>query len=160
MNNRKARAFSFEFFPPKGDQGADRLRDPLRHLAPLKPQLEAIAAIRDRTMLARVIGGTLRADVDPLNATNFHTDHLFGVWVTQSLTDPHHSVPYLLQGGLGMPDRDYYLSDSPHMAALRKQYQAHVAAMLKLSLFTRPEERAAGIFSLGIKMSRVHARRR
>jgi putative endopeptidase len=128
-------------------------------LSPLKPQLEAIAAIRDRTMLARVIGGTLRADVDPLNATNFYTDHLFGVWVTQSLTDPHQSVPYLLQGGLGMPDRDYYLSDSPHMAALRKQYQAHIAAMLKLVRFTRPEERAAGIFSLETKMAHVHATR-
>ena len=35
--------------------------------------------------------------------------------------------PYLLQGGLGMPDRDYYISATPHMAELRKQYQAHVA---------------------------------
>jgi putative endopeptidase len=130
-----------------------------RGLAPLQPQLEAIAAIRNREMLARAIGGTLRADVDPLNYTNFHTDHLFGVWVTQSLTDPHRSVPYLLQGGLGMTDRDYYLSDSQPMAALRKQYQAHIAAMLKLAGFTRSEERAAGIFSLETKMARVHATR-
>jgi putative endopeptidase len=128
-------------------------------LAPLKPQLEAIAAIRNRETLARVIGGTLRADVDPLNATNFYTDHLFGVWVSQSLTDPHRSVPYLLQGGLGMPDRDYYLSDSPHMVTLRQQYRAHVAAMLELAGFSRPEERAAGIFSLETKMARVHATR-
>jgi putative endopeptidase len=128
-------------------------------LAPLQPQLAAIAAIRDRTMLARSIGGTLRADVDPMNNTDFYTDHLFGVWVSQSLTDPHHSVPYLLQGGLGMPNRDYYLSDSPHMAALRKQYQAHIAAVLKLAGFTNPEERAAGIFSLETKMARVHATR-
>ena len=68
-------------------------------LSPLKLQFEKIAAIRDRTMLARAIGNSLRADVDPLNATNFYTDHLFGIWVSQSLTDPHHSVPYLLQGG-------------------------------------------------------------
>ena len=60
-------------------------------IAPLKTQLDKISAIRDRRELARVIGGTLRADVDPLNSTNFETDNLFGVWVTQGLTDPTHS---------------------------------------------------------------------
>ena len=128
-------------------------------IASLKPQLDAISAIRDRHALARAIGGTLRADVDALNSTNFYTDHLFGVWITQGLTDPSHSVPYLLQGGLGMPDRDYYISDTPQMAALRKQYQAHVAEMLKLAGFTDPAARAAGIFALETKMAGVHATR-
>jgi predicted metalloendopeptidase len=84
-------------------------------IAPLKPQLDTIAAIADRHDLARVLGGQFRADVDPLNDTNFETGNLLGVWVTQGLTDPSHSFPYLLQGGLGMPDRDYYLSTTPHM---------------------------------------------
>ena len=39
-------------------------------------------------------------------------------------------MPYLLQGGLGLPDRAYYLRRAPKMAALRKKYTAHVAAML------------------------------
>ncbi len=43
-------------------------------IAPLKPQLDTIAAIADRHALARVLGGQLRADVDPLNNTNFETD--------------------------------------------------------------------------------------
>ena len=76
----------------------------------MKAQLDAIAAIGDRHALARVLGGQLRADVDPLNNTNFETDNLFGVWIAQGLTDPSHNFPYLLQGGLGMPDRDYYVS--------------------------------------------------
>src|SRR5262249_17152174 len=41
---------------------------------PLKPQLDAIASIVDQRALAHAIGGTLRADVDPLNNTNFHTE--------------------------------------------------------------------------------------
>ena len=73
--------------------------------------------------LARAIGGTIRADVDPLNATNFETEHLFGVWIAQGMQDPARNMPYLLQGGLGLPDRDYYLSPSPKMAALRKAYR-------------------------------------
>ena len=128
-------------------------------ISPLKPQLDSITAIQDRHALARAIGGTLRADVDPLNSTNFQTQNLFGVWITQGLTDPAHSVPYLLQGGLGMPDRDYYISDRPQMAELRKQYQSHIAEMLKLAGFTDAPARAAAIFSLETKIASVHATR-
>jgi putative endopeptidase len=128
-------------------------------IAPLKPQLDTIAAIADRRALAQAIGGSLRADVDALNNTNFYTGHLLGVWVTQGLEDPEHSYPYLLQGGLGMPDRDYYLSKSPKMAELRKQYQAHVAAMLKLAGLSDAQARAERIFALETKIADVHATR-
>jgi len=128
-------------------------------VSPLKPQLDAFAAIADRAALARAIGGTLRADVDALNNTNFETDHLFGIWVTQGLEDAAHTYPYLLQGGLGMPDRDYYLSASPHMAELRKQYQAHIEAMFKLAGFTEPAARAERAFALETAMAQVHATR-
>ncbi|HEV1287481.1 MAG TPA: M13 family metallopeptidase [Bryobacteraceae bacterium] len=130
-----------------------------RGIAPLKPQLDSIAAIADRRTLARVLGGQLRADVDALNSTNFETGNLFGVWITQGLTDPSHSYPYLLQGGLGMPDRDYYVSPSPHMVELRKQYRAHVEAMFKLAGFTDPRGRAARVFALETAMAKVHATR-
>ena len=128
-------------------------------IAPLKPQFDAIAAVADRHALARVLGSRLRADVDPLNSTNFETGHIFGVWITQGITDPSHTYPYLLQGGLGMPDRDYYLSATPHMAELRKQYQAHVAAMFKLAGFADPAARAARVFALETKIATAHATR-
>jgi len=128
-------------------------------LKPLEPELSSIAAIKDRRQLAGVIGSRLRADVDPLNNTNFETPNLFGVWVTQGLEDPSKSYPYLLQGGLGLPDRDYYLSESPHMAALRKQYLAHVEAMLKLAGLSDPAGRAARVFALETAMAKVHATR-
>jgi len=128
-------------------------------IAPLKPQFDSIAAIADRHDLARVLGGNLRADVDPLNDTSFQTRNLFGVWVTQGLTDPSRSYPYLLQGGLGMPDRDYYVSANPHMAELRKTYQAHIAATFKLAGFDAPEARAARVFALETRMAAVHATR-
>ncbi len=128
-------------------------------IAPLKLQLDAIATIADRRALARELGSRLRADVDPLNSTNFETDNLFGVWVAQGLEDPEHNYPYLLQGGLGMPDRDYYLSPSPHMVELRTRYQAHIAAMFKLAGFEDPAARAARVFALEMKMARVHATR-
>jgi predicted metalloendopeptidase len=144
-----------DFYASFMDEGAIEAKG----IAPLKSQLAAFAAIGDRHALARVIGGQLRADVDALNSTNFETGNLFGIWVTQGLEDPSHSYPYLLQGGLGMPDREYYLSTSPHMAQLRKQYLAHIEAMFKLAGFTDPSARAARVFALETAMAKVHATR-
>src|SRR6476620_12684270 len=68
-------------------------------LAPAKADLDAIAAIADKRQLASAIGGTIRADTDPLNATNFFTEHLFGVFISQGLNTPGEQLPYLMQGG-------------------------------------------------------------
>ena len=54
-----------------------------RGLSPLAPTLARVEAIADGRALAQELGARLRADVDPLNATNFHTDWLFGLWVAQ-----------------------------------------------------------------------------
>ena len=54
-------------------------------IAPLKLQLDSIAAISDKRNLARAIGSRLRADVDPLNNTNFETGNLFGVGSPRAL---------------------------------------------------------------------------
>lgn len=88
-------------------------------LVPLKPHLDQIAAIRDKRELARALGESLRADVDPLNNTNFHTANLFGLWVAPDFNAPEHYTAYLLQGGLELPDRKYYLSDAENMRTLR-----------------------------------------
>ena len=90
-------------------------------LAPLTPSLAAIAAIHDQNELARALGETLRADVDALNNTNFHTPNLFGLWVAPGFNDSDHYTAYLLQGGLQLPDRDYYLADSERMRDIRTQ---------------------------------------
>ena len=75
-------------------------------LAPLVPVLDAIAAIGDRSSLALALGRRLRADVDVLNATRTYTPNVFGLWVAQDLDEPTRYAPFLLQGGLGLPDRD------------------------------------------------------
>src|SRR4051812_30858777 len=81
-----------------------------RGLDPIKADLAEVNTIKTRAELSRVLGSQLRADVDPLNATNFHTDRLFGVFISADFNDPKKNVPYLLQGGLGLPDRDNYVS--------------------------------------------------
>ena len=128
-------------------------------LKPLQPTLDSIAAIRDRKDLARVLGSGLRADVDALNATNFYTENLFGLWVAQDLDDPTHYSPFLLQGGLGMPDRSYYVDTSASMATIRAKYQEHIAGMLKLANVPDADAKAAAIAQLEIRMAKAHATR-
>ncbi|AVR95873.1 M13 family metallopeptidase [Pseudoduganella armeniaca] len=130
-----------------------------RGVGPLRPLLEDIAAIRDRRQLARALGAGLRADVDPLNATNFQTENLFGLWIAQGLTDPDNYVPYLLQGGLGLPDRSYYLEQGARAAKLRGAYRAHVAALLRLAGFADAPARAARVVALETQLARAHATR-
>jgi putative endopeptidase len=125
-------------------------------LAPLRPHLDAIAAIRDKRELARALGETLRADVDALNNTNFHTQNLFGLWVAPGFNDSEHYKAYLLQGGLQLPDREYYLGDSEHARHLRAQYRTHIAAMLKLAGFTDTDARAARILELEHAIAQSH----
>jgi endothelin-converting enzyme/putative endopeptidase len=127
-----------------------------RGLTPLRPHLDAIAAIRDRRELAHALGESLRTDVDALNNTNFHTENLFGLWVAPGFNESEHYAAYLLQGGLRLPDREYYLGDSEQMRTIRAQYQAHVAAMLKLAGFTDTDARASRIFELEHDIAKTH----
>ncbi len=128
-------------------------------LKPIKPKVDAAFALKDKTQLAKALGATLRADVDPLNATNFETRHLFGLFVAQALEDPTTNRAYLLQGGLGMPDREYYVDESPRMVELRAKYLAYVTAVLKLGGVAEPDAKAAKVVALEKKMAQVHATR-
>jgi putative endopeptidase len=132
-------------------------------VTPLKPMLAKIDAIKDKAGLTRALGESIRADVDPLNNTDFFTENLFGMWVAQGLHDTSRHMPYLLQGGLGMPDRAYYLDSSERMAGLRTKYQQHIAAMLKMAGYSKTasdaEARAAKVFALEVDIANTHGSR-
>jgi predicted metalloendopeptidase len=128
-------------------------------LAPLKPAFDRIAAITDKAGLATALGGTLRADVDVLNNTNFYTPNVLGLWVAQDLDTPSSYAPFLLQGGLGIPDRDYYLDPSPRMAEIRTKYIAHITGMLTLAGIPDSAATAGRIFGLETKIASSHVSR-
>ena len=128
-------------------------------LRPLRPTLDRIAAIKDRAELARFLGGTLRADVDLLNNTNEYTENILGVWVAQDLDDPAHYSVFLVQGGLGLPDREYYVDSSGSMSSIRAQYRDHVARVLALSQVSDAEARAGRIVDLEGALAAAHASR-
>ena len=126
-------------------------------LAPLASVLAPLAAITDERSLAHALGTTLRADVDVLNATNYATPNLFGLWIAQDLDDPGRYSAFLLQGGLEMSSREYYLDPAPRMAAIRASYKAHVATLLRLAHVADPDSTAARIIELETKIAATHA---
>ena len=128
-----------------------------RGLSPLRPQLAAIAALRDKAQLSRMLGDNVRVDVDVLNSTNLHTGNIVGLWVTQALEQPTKTVPYVIQGGLGMPDRDYYLSDTADMRSVRAAYQGYVRKLFELAGDGDAAARAARVVELESKIAGVHA---
>jgi putative endopeptidase len=128
-------------------------------MAPAKADLDAIAAIADKRQLSAAIGGTLRADTDPLNATNYQTENLFGIFVTQGLATPGETLPYLMQGGIALPEREYYLGADSKMTGLRDQYRAYIATVMKAAGAADAEDTAGRVLDLETKIARAHVTR-
>ena len=128
-----------------------------RTLPALKTDIDRFMAIADKKALASAIGSTIRADIDPLNATDLHSENLFGLFVTQSMSEPGRNVPYLLQGGIGLPDRDYYLSSDAEMAKIRDSYRPFIAKMLASAGLDDAEARAKRVYDLERKIAAAHA---
>jgi putative endopeptidase len=124
-------------------------------LAPVAGDLAAISAIADRPALARWLGRTVRLD----DGSNQQTESLFGVWIHQGFHDPYRYAAHLVQGGLGLADRDTYLDPSADAVAKRTAYRTRIAGVLKLAGLDRADDRAAGVLDLEIAIARTHASR-
>lgn len=128
-------------------------------MAPAQGDIRAIAGISDVRQLSEAIGRTLRADTDPLNATNYQTENLFGIFVTQGLNTPGETLPYLMQGGIGLPEREYYISGDAQMSGLRDQYRDYIATVLQNAGISDPQGAAGRIMDLETKIARAHTTR-
>ena len=125
-------------------------------LAPAQADLNAVNAIADKTALATAIGKSLRADTDPLNSTNFRTENLFGIFVTQGLATPGEQLPYLMQGGIGLPDAQYYLAADPKMADTRNKYATYIQTVLQDANYPDAAGAAKRIMDLETKIAKAH----
>ena len=130
-----------------------------RGLAPLKPFLDSINQVPDKAALTRLLGRGLRADVDPLNWGVYRSSYLLGLSVEPSIYGEKTYVAFLLQGGLGLPDREYYVSTEPRMQALRTSYQMYIGRLLALAGLDRADQRAAAVMALETALAQSQATR-
>jgi putative endopeptidase len=109
--------------------------------APIAPDLAAIRAAKDRTDIAALMG---EANV------GFQSE-LFDADLDPDEKAPGHYAVYIGQRGLGLPDRDYYLT--PAFAQKKQAYQAYVAQMLTLAGWPDPAANAAAIVAYETKVA-------
>ncbi len=92
--------------------------------SPLHADLQAIATLKDKKQLGALIGRLIH-----------HTDasvFFLGLGSEQDAEDSSKMIGAIHAGGLGLPDRDYYLEDNENKEATRQAYIAHIAAMFVL----------------------------
>ena len=90
---------------------------------PIQPELMAIDALTDKKKIAQL---------DAVTENKFGNGFLFQVGVGQDQKDSSKQILQTGQGGLSLPDRDYYLTKDDRSEKLRQQYVAHVTAMFVL----------------------------
>ncbi len=104
-------------------------------LKPLQPYLAEIDGLRSKSELAQVVA-------ERAYSLPYRRSTMFRFGVNQDAKDSAQMIAETDQGGLGMPDRDYYFKDDAKSQELRKAYLAHVQKMLEL-LGDKPETAAA-----------------
>jgi putative endopeptidase len=114
-------------------------------LTPVKPMLAAIAAARTHEDVAKLLGRPdmpLRMPVREL--------------ITIDAKNPDRYIVALSQGGLGLPDREYYLKDEQAFKEIRTKYGAHIERMLTLAGEKNAAAQAKSILELETAIAKLH----
>lgn len=114
--------------------------------SPLQPELARIDAITNYAELARYFGSAqTRGYGTPMNLTQF-----------ADMKDPEFYGMYIVQGGLGLPDREYYFTDDEKSEEIRVAYLEHVQKMFDLAGLGNGAEAAATIMALETRIAEQH----
>jgi len=114
-------------------------------LKPLQAELAAIDAIKDLSALP-----ALTAHMNAIGA-----GAPYGLFVNLDARNSTQYAVSLFQGGLGMPDRDYYLKDDAKLKDARAGYRAHVEKMLSMAGESKAADYAAAILNLETSLARI-----
>ena len=112
---------------------------------PLQAELQFAAGIRRASDIGPLMGRLDRIGIASPLATSVRPDSKhsaqYAFWITQS--------------GLGLPDRDYYLSDEPRLVGFRTKYREHVEKMLHLLGAAAPGKEADTILALETALAKL-----
>jgi len=112
-------------------------------IAPLKPTLDAIAALDGKPAVAARMGELVRLGIRTP----------FRAFIDQDDKNPESYIAIMRQGGLGMPDRDYYLRNDAAIAKARTAYQAYLVRLLTLAGEMQADRRAAAILAFETELA-------
>ena len=116
---------------------------------PIKSELEKIDAIKDYSDLAKYFS----------YANKLGYEVPFGIFVFGDLKKPTHHALYSWQGGLGLPDREYYFKDDEKSKSIREEYVNHIEKMLTLAEVENANAAAKEIMDLETKIADKHLKK-
>lgn len=114
---------------------------------PVRPELDRIAAVKDRSELSGLIAGLTRYGFEPY----------FGIYVGPDDMNSSVNLVQTYQGGIGLGDRDYYLNDDEHNKEIRTKYQEHIVKMFRLAGYTEQEatKAAADVMTIETQLAKA-----
>jgi len=115
-------------------------------LAPFKPWLDQVQGVSSKAALP-----ALYAKADRMGITT-----PFAFYIGQDDKNPDRYVTGLAQSGIGMPDRDYYLSADPKIAEVRAKYLQHLTNVLALAGEANAAGRAKAILDFETSVAKAH----
>lgn len=115
-------------------------------LTPLEPELARIDRLATKSQLSEYFGHAQRIAVA----------HPFVFYVGIDDKNSTRYIGNLYQSGLGMPDRDYYLSDDERLKSVREKYRVYIKDMLALAGVPNADRAAENIFALEMKLAKGH----
>lgn len=111
------------------------------------PIAEDLAAAQAPTTIAEFVQAVGRAE--ERGSSGF-----FGLYVDNDPGQPDRYVPFLLQGGIGLPDESYYREDK--FADIRTVYLAYLTKLFELAGLTEPAAQARLVFDLETEIAAAH----
>jgi len=123
-------------------------------IAPLKPDLARIARVQTPADLARAMAWFERRE--PLTSGATQGNFPIAQGVTADLKDPTRNGFFMGQGGLGLPDRDYYLSQAAKMGEARAAYRTYLTTLFTLIGQSEPQARADRVIALETALAKTH----
>ena len=115
-------------------------------LAPFNPWLNEIRAVKSKAELDAIYAKANRIGVNSA----------FRMFVGQDDKSPEQYAITMIQGGIGMPDRDYYLSNDAKLVETRAKYLQHLTNVLNLAGEANAAARAKAILDFETKVAKVH----
>ncbi|HVM23571.1 MAG TPA: M13 family metallopeptidase [Sphingomicrobium sp.] len=138
----------------------DRAAIDARGAKPLLAELAPVRSATSHSALAAEMGKLVRRwrPTPPVGRMPRYFPSLFPLGIGQDDKNPERYVPGLGQGGLGMPNRDYYLNSDDAAKTTQQAYRAHVANLLKLSgaPAASAPARAAAVYDFERKLAQAH----
>jgi putative endopeptidase len=113
---------------------------------PLKEEFARIDAINDLKALSTYFGYGVK----------YGYDNPFALFIESDLKKPEVYALYIFQGGLGLPEREYYLDNKAEYKDIRQAYVAHITKMMELAGLTGGEKEAKDVLALETKIAGNH----